>query len=100
MVDPLPLLAPDLDSVSVHDEATEGAGGTGVQLVARLTAGLTLVNIELHHKVDMTLEAFKTGSMINLVSSSHSVRPHIFSAVVAGSCKINFELKKKLLGIM
>ena len=99
MIDPLPLLAPDLDSVSVHDEATEGAAGTGVQLVARLAAGLTLVNIELHHKVDMTLEAFKTRSMINLVSSGHSVRPHVFSTVVAGSCKIPCELKKPLRNI-
>ena len=85
MVDPLPILAPDLDPISVHDEATEGAAGAGVLLVARLTAGLTLVNIKLHHKVDITLEAFKTGSMINLVSSSHSVRPHIFSTIVAYS---------------
>ena len=85
MVDPLPLLAPNLDSVSIHDEATEGAAGTGVQLVARLAAGLTLVNIELHHKVDLTLETFETGSMIDLVSRSYSVRPHVLSTVVAGS---------------
>ena len=96
MVDPLPVLAADLDAVPVHDEATEGAAGAGVQLVARLAAGLTLVNIELHHKVDMTLEAFKTRSVIGLVSSGHSVRPHVFSAVVAGSCNIHFELKNLL----
>ena len=43
MVDLLRLLVPDLDPVPVHDEATEGAGGAGVQLVADLTAGPALV---------------------------------------------------------
>ena len=80
---PLPLLATDFDPISVHDEATEAAAGAGVLLVARLTAWLTLVYIKLHHKVDITLEAFKTGSMINLFSSSHSVRPHIFFTIMA-----------------
>ena len=85
MVDLLPLLSPDLDPVPVHNEATEGAGGAGVLLVASLAARLALMNIELHHKVDTTLETFETGSMIDLVCSGHSVRPHVLSTVVAGS---------------
>ena len=84
MVDPLSLLATNLDPVTIHDEAAEGAGGAGVLLVASLAARLALVNIELHHKVDLTLETFETGSMIDLVSSSYSVRPHVLSTVVAG----------------
>ena len=85
MVDSLPLLSPDLDTISIHDEATGGAGGAGVLLVAQLAGRLSLVNVELHHKVDTTLETFETGSMIDLVCSSYSIRPHVLSTVVAGS---------------
>ena len=85
MIDLLALLSSNLDPVTIHDEATEGAGGAGVLLVASLAARLALVNIELHHKVDLTLETFETGSMIDLVSRSYSVRPHVLSTVVAGS---------------